>query len=77
MTYSKMRRKRRLVWGEGVVLEGIVMEGIVMEGIVSEATISTNGFVTSTLVSWKKAMFSGVRSCCIMLMTVRSSWASL
>ena len=72
MTYSKMRRKRRLVWGEGVVLEGIVMEGIV-----SEATISTNGFVTSTLVSWKKAMFSGVRSCCIMLMTVRSSWASL
>ena len=63
MTYSKMRRKRRLVWGEGIVLEGIV----------SGATMSTNGFVTSTLVLWKKAMFSGVRSFCIVLMTVWSS----
>ena len=50
MMYSKMRRKIRLVWEEGVVLEGIVLEGIVLEGIVSGATMSTNGFVTSTLV---------------------------
>ena len=48
-----------------------------LEGIVSGATMSTNGFVTSTLVLWKKATFSGVRSCCIVLMTVRSSWVSL
>ena len=62
MMYSKMRRKRRLAWGEGIV---------------SGATMSTNGFVTSTLVLWKKATFSGVRSCCIVLMTVWSSWVSL
>ena len=60
MMYSKVRSRRRLARGEGIVLEGVV----------PGATMSTNGVVTSTLVLWKKATFSGVRSCCIMLMTV-------
>ena len=72
MTYSRMRRASRLTCKDGDACG----DGDDDDGDVGDMT-SMNGVVTSRLVLWKKSMFSGVRSCFMVLMTVWSSWVSV